>query len=342
MIALHRPAIQRRELEAVLESLVNDQVGPGSLSQKLSSRFEKLLFADESRVFRDRLTAGHFLWMALGLGAGDGILISPLGARLLAYSARLSGLDVFFADVQADVPVLDPQSVQKALTDHPQIKLIVADHPYGLIPDVGQLRKLGVMVLEEVRWGLGGMAEMEHVGSRGNAALVSLEDDGVVCAGGGEVLLLRGREPAQRFKQALQQVPEQVFLSDINAALGLAQLEQQQSQVARRREMWERWAQSFRRDSGHLVVQPTEFEPVLSHFVFRAHNNVSEIIAYGRKKGVVMRQAFQDAAYLVEPSVLEELTNAAGFLGRTLLYPLYPALSANEQKTLLSVLSSLP
>ncbi len=342
MIALHRPAIQRRELEAVLESLVNDQVGPGSLSQKLSNRFEKLLFGDESRVFRDRLTAAHFLWNTLGLVPQDGILFSPLGSRLLVYSAQLYGLEVFYADVQAEVPVLDCQSVQKALNDHPQIKIVVADYPYGLIPDVGRLRKLGVMVLEDLRWGLGGMAEMESVGSRGNAALISLEDDGVVCAGGGEVLVLRGKEPVQRFKQLLQQTPDQVFLSDVNAALGLVQMDQLPAQVARRREMWERWAQTFRRDSGHLPVQATEFEPVMSHFVFQVPNGVTEVIAYGRKKGVVIRQAFQDAAHLSHPSALEGLANAASFLGRTLLFPLYPALSTNEQKALLSVLSSLP
>jgi len=342
VIPLHRPAIQRKDLEAVLESLVNDQLGFGSLSHKFSQIFEKHLFGDSARVFRDRLTAAHFLWEVWGLQPGDGIVMAPFGSALLAYSAIQRGLSVYFADVLANLPVLDPQSVASIVRANPSIKVIIADHPYGLIPDVKTLQKLGLKVLEDVRWGYGGVADMELVGSRGQAALISLEDDGILCAGGGEVLVVRGKDSAQELKKVLQRVTDQVFLSDLNAALGLAQYEQKNIQIAKRREFLERWVHAFRRDSGHLFLQSTEYAPVMSHLVFQVPINASEVIAYARKKGVKMALAFQDSASSFQPQALEHLPHASALLGRSLLYPLYPALSANEQKTLLSVLSSLP
>lgn len=326
----------------MLESLVNDQVGPGSASRTFSNKIEKFLFADEARVFRDRLTAAHFLWSLFGLTDGDGVLFSPFGSWLLAYSAVQHGLVVHFCDVAEDLPVLSVSAAEQALQEHPEIKLVLVDHPYGLIPDVRGLRDLGVPVVEDLRWGLGGTAEMELVGSRGQAALVSLEDDGVICAGGGEGLLVRGRELAQRFKSAMQDVSEQIFLSDLNAALGLAQFDQRSNQVGRRRELLDLWTRSLRRDSGRALTQAPEYEPVPSHFLFRVPSNVSDVIAYARKKGVTVRQAFQSAAYSLEPTALERLPYATAFLGPTLLYPLFPALSTDEQKLLLSVLGSLP
>lgn len=343
MIPLHRAAIQRRDLEAVLENLVSDRVGPGSLNRSLAGLLQKHLGGDWGLVFRDRLTAADFLWRILELQPGEAVLFSPLGSYTLAYAAKRAGLEVVFADVSEDYPVLDPEAVQHTVERlGSKVRVVVADYPWGLMPDLQALEKVGITLVEDLRWGLGGRREMREAGTFGKVALISLEEDTPVCAGGGEALILHGRDLAGAAKTLAKELPNEVFLSDLNAALATAQWEQRLVYQVRRRELFERMSHALRRPGARVFNQEPEAEPVLSYFAFWVEANVAEVLAFGRKKGVALALGFEEIAAQVLGIGFEDFPHARSFLRRCVLAPLYPSLTASEQKAVLGMLGSLP
>ncbi len=323
--------------------MVQDRVGPGGVSKKLSSVMEKFLFGDQARLFRDRMTAASVALDILGLKSGDTAIMSPLGSLSLAMALVSKGISIIFSDVSRDTPVLDSGALAHTLRQLPTPpKLIIADCPFGFLPDMRSLLTFNIPILEDLRWGFGGYREMELAGARTSIALVSLEEDGLICAGGGELLVVRGKALSPVFKNLVQSFPKDVFLSDLNAALGLSQFNRRDEMALKRRELYRRWFTSLRKGSGTAFKQEGEADPVLSFFPLCVESGLQDVLAYARKKGVECDMAFTQAAAALFPEQMENMNNARDFQGRCILFPLHTAMSASDQKTVLSVLGTLP
>src|SRR5712671_2094143 len=136
--------------------------------------------------------AFYYMLKALDLPAGSEIIFPSLTFWVVPELARVAGLTVVFADVNPATFNIDPDSVERLITD--KTRAIVPTHLYGLPCDMDRLMAIaarhGLVVLEDCAHALGAVYKGKPVGTFGAGALFSFQTlKPLNCYGGGLALM---------------------------------------------------------------------------------------------------------------------------------------------------------
>ena len=257
-LPLSRPQLGAEEEAAVVEVLRSGWIGTGPRAE----RFERA-FAGEvgtrHAVAVSSCTAGlHLLLRAFGVGPGDEVITSPMTFPATANAILHAGARPVFADVMPDLLTLDPERVAAAIG--PRTRAIVAVQFAGWPCRMDDLTAIaeasGVPLIEDAAHALGATYRGRPVGSLGAAAAFSFYASKNITTGEGGMVStdrddLVGRMRCERLHgidvEASQRTGTnyehweavalgfKYNLSDIAAAIGLAQLGKLPQFLARRR-----------------------------------------------------------------------------------------------------------
>jgi len=218
-------------------------------------------------MFRDHLGVRHaiatssctgalHLGMAgLGIGPGDEVICADTNWIASAAPATYLGAVPIFVDVQPDSWCIDPRAVEAAIT--PRTKAIVAVHLYGNLCDLDALLAIGarhgIPVIEDAAEAIGSIYHGRRAGSMGAFGSFSFHGTKTVTTGEGgmfvtnddalyeRVLTLSNHGRARG--QARQFWPDEIGfkykMSNIQAALGCAQVERIEALIAGKRRVFE-------------------------------------------------------------------------------------------------------
>jgi dTDP-4-amino-4,6-dideoxygalactose transaminase len=153
MIDIYSPTIRRKEMDAVLTAMVEDQIGPGERARLLLQTAKEHIRFDFALALRGPATALHLALKALELKEGDGVLVSALSPRYYAQTIADLRLTPLFCDVSYSFPCISRESVEKAITVKPsgvEPRCIVLHHTLGFVPDAASIAELGIPVIEDI------------------------------------------------------------------------------------------------------------------------------------------------------------------------------------------------
>lgn len=259
-----RPSIGESEIAAVTDVLRSGWITTGPRNHELEERFAAFAGARHAVALCSATAAMHVTLLALGIGPGDEVITPSMTWVSTANLICLLGATPVFVDVDRDTLMVTAQAVSAAVTA--RTKAIVAVHYAGAACDLAALRELaqhhGVALIEDAAHAVGTRYRGQPVGSRGTAIFSFHAIKNLTCAEGG-MLVTEDAALAQRVRrlkfhglevdafdrQSLGRKPQaQVIepgfkynLSDIHAALGLAQLEHIAQMNARRRALAHRY-----------------------------------------------------------------------------------------------------
>jgi perosamine synthetase len=160
--------------------------------------------AEFERAFEQRAGSGtaisaaygriafYYLLKALDLPPGSEIIFPALTFWVVPELARVAGLTVVFADVDPRTFNLDPDSVERLITD--KTRAVVPTHLYGLPCDMDRILDIAsrhnLIVLEDCAHALGATYKGRAVGTFGTGALFSFQTlKPLNCYGGGMALV---------------------------------------------------------------------------------------------------------------------------------------------------------
>jgi dTDP-4-amino-4,6-dideoxygalactose transaminase len=246
MIPLARPVIGDAEKAAVLEVLESGQLAQGPRTARLEERFARIVGTRHAVATSSGTTALHLALLAHGIGPGDEVITSPFTFIASANSIVYSGARPVFADVREDTFNLDPGAVERAIT--PCTRAILPVHLYGHPCDLDAFvdiaRRHRLALIEDCAQAIGATYCGKSVGSfgtgvfslyatknvmAGEGGMITTDDDGLA----DRARLLRSHGMRQRYVHEI--LGYNFRLSDIHAAIGLAQLERLPEFLERRR-----------------------------------------------------------------------------------------------------------
>lgn len=255
------------ELEAGL--LQAALAAPGWSGGVLVERFENAFAEAHGRAHGVAVASGTLAtWLALralGIGAGDEVVASAYGWHQVAHAVTLAGARVVFADINYWSGCLDPGRAA------PQIgsvtRAILAGNVNGHPADWAGLRALadahGLALIEDSTEAIGSRYRGRPVGSFGDVVVFDFSAPSPLCCGEGGLLLtdddalaselryLRSRALADRRSVSVgARVPLQAGISEITAALALAQLSRLDEILERRRQVEAEYLQQMRSFEG--------------------------------------------------------------------------------------------
>jgi dTDP-4-amino-4,6-dideoxygalactose transaminase len=242
-------SIDESDIEAVAKVLRGDWLTTGPSVTAFEEDLARLCGVSRAVSVTSGTAALHVAYAALGVGAGDEVVTTPLTFVATASCASVLGATVVFADVCEDTGNLDPQAVSAAMTARTKVVAGVdfAGHPIDATA-LGEIAHRGnATLLEDAAHSIGGSLEGRPVGSLADVTTFSFfPTKNLTTAEGGAVVSLLGatvdrarsyrsiglvRDPAVlRFPdegpwhQEVHEFGLNYRLSDVLSALGSSQL----------------------------------------------------------------------------------------------------------------------
>ncbi len=262
---LSPPHVGERERELIVEALDSNWVAPLG---PMVDRFEAMLAQRCQRPSAAALSSGtaalHLALRMAGIKDGDHVAVSDLTFVASATPVLYERAVPVLVDADPVTFGIAPQPLEDALRDHAQagrpIKAVIAVDLYGNCPDYRELAPLcaryGATLIEDAAESLGSIAYGQPAGSYGEFAALSFNGNKIITTSGGGALLA-GHEQAKRARWLAAQAREpkpyyehhelgfNYRMSNLLAAIGVAQLESLEQRVARRRAIRERYHQAL-------------------------------------------------------------------------------------------------
>lgn len=196
----------------------------------------------------------HLGMAALGIGSGDEIILGDLNWIASAAPVRHLGATPVFVDVLRESWCLDPEQVEKAIT--PRTRAILAVHIYGNLCAMNELVDIGsrhsIPVIEDAAEAIGASYFGKPAGSIGIFGAFSFHGTKTFTTGEGGMLVTsdkalfdrvrtlgaHGRNPGETLQFWSETVGYKYRMSNLDAAIGLAQVERADELIARKREIF--------------------------------------------------------------------------------------------------------
>jgi perosamine synthetase len=249
-IPLAKPEMGAREEELALQVLRSGRLSLGPMAERFERELASWLGVDDAVAVSSGTTALHLGVRALGWGPGDEVLTSPFSFVASANCLLYEGARPVFCDVDPVTLNLDPAAVAAAAGERSAGILPV--HIFGFPAAMPALEAIaarhGLGVLEDACEALGAIdAEGRKVGARGNLATFAFYANKQLTTGEGGMIVPSAAEAAARLRAERNQgrAPDMGWLdhdglgfnyrlSDLAAALGVAQLEKLDAMLERR------------------------------------------------------------------------------------------------------------
>jgi perosamine synthetase len=253
-IPVYQPCLNGNEKKYVNDCLDSNWI---SSKGKYVSLFEKELANYVNSKYATGVCNGtvalHLALVALGIGTGDEVIVPTLTYIASVNAIVYTGATPIFVDSLPDTWQINPQEVKKSIT--PKTKAIMAVHLYGHPCELSVLKEIAdehrLFLIEDCAEAMGSKYLNSHVGTFGDIATFSFYGNKTITTGEGGMVITNDQtifERAIHFKgQGLAKYREywhdvigyNYRMTNICAAIGLAQLERINEILANKRRIAE-------------------------------------------------------------------------------------------------------
>jgi perosamine synthetase len=368
-IAFSRPFFGDEEAEAAAAAVRSGWVVGGPRLAEFEERFAALCYAKHA-VGVSSWTTGAFLVLhAWGIGPGDEVIVPSLTFIATVNVIRHVGATPVFADVDVGTYNMDPRDAARKITS--RTGAIMPVDQLGLPCDIDAFnalaRRHGLHLLDDAACAFGSRNNGRPVGSLAEVSVFSLHARKVVTTGEGGMIVTDDSAFAERLRRLRHQgmslsdfvrhnaaptlfesYPEIGYnfrITDIQAAIGLAQLDRADEALLRRRQAAEHYQRVL---TNHPVFIPPHVPPKLTpnwqsyQITLRPGSNVSRNGVMDRlhAMGIPTRRGVM-ASHL-EPPYRSDVTlpNTEMLAAQALQLPMHPTLGAVQQDRVLAALEA--
>lgn len=251
MIPVNEPQIAPKALKYVSDCLKSGWVSSaGKYINLFESQFSHFIGTKYAITTTSGTTALHLALLSLGVGKGDEVILPDLTIAACAFAVLYTGATPVFVDVEKDTGTLDPKLIEKAISA--KTKVIMAVHLYGHPADMDPILeiadKYGLKVIEDAAEAHGAEYKGKKVGGLGDIGIFSFYANKIVTTGEGGMVVTNNRNYAQKAGNLKDlahsktrfihdEVGFNYRMTNLQAALGLAQLEQIEKYIKRKEQM---------------------------------------------------------------------------------------------------------
>jgi perosamine synthetase len=265
-VPLARPALGSEELRSVQQVLESGWIMQGPRVREFERRFEAFTGVPHAVATTSCTTALHLAMEILGTGPGDEVIVPAFTWIATANAVEYTGATPRFCDVRLDSFSLDVEQVEGLISE--RTVGLVAVHLFGLCADMDALRNLasahGLWLVEDAAGAFGARYQGRQAGSLGDIACFSFHPRKSITTGEGGMLATAQREwatlarslrdhgasvrdgdgvggPPPYALPAFERLGYNYRMTDLQGALGCAQIERADWIIERRRECAQRY-----------------------------------------------------------------------------------------------------
>jgi perosamine synthetase len=308
-----RPSLTEADGAAVAEAVASGWVSQGPRVAAFEAAYAERVGAPDAVATTNCTTALHLALYVSGVGPGDEVIVPSLSFIATANAVWQCGATPVFADIDPLTYNLDPAAVERKLT--PRTKAVVPVHQVGLPADMDGFLDLAerhrLVLVEDAACAVGALHRGRPIGSLGPPACFSFHPRKVITCGEGGMIAVHDPELADRLRRLRQHAMDRSALdrhrarevvvehypepgwnarmTDLQAAVGLRQLDVLDTILAERRRL-------ARRYSDLLAGIPSLAVPETPGYAVRAWQSYPIRVGAGVRGGAegLMRSLLKD------------------------------------------------
>ncbi|MEM5766655.1 MAG: DegT/DnrJ/EryC1/StrS family aminotransferase [Candidatus Aenigmatarchaeota archaeon] len=246
MIKIASPAIGEEEIESVEEVLRSGILAQGPRVKEFEEKIADYIGVRYAIATSSGTTALHTALLAVGIKPGDEVITTPFTFIATANSILYCGARPVFVDVDEKTFNIDTTKIEGKITE--KTRAILPVHLYGHPADIESLIEIceehNLILVEDVAQALGAEFNGKKVGSFGDCAIFSFYPTKNITTGEGGIVVTNDEKIAEKCRKIRNHGEYQRYfvdslgynyrMTDIAAAIGLAQLNKLESLNAKR------------------------------------------------------------------------------------------------------------
>ena len=363
-IPLTRPYFDSEELEELKEVLDSGWVSQGPKTKEFEDKFAEYVGAKYAVAITNCTAALHLSLLASGISKGDEVLVADFTHPATGHSVLYCGAKPVFIDVNLRTYNIDPGIIEEKITE--KTKAVIPVHTFGQPADMDAVVEIAsdydLRVIEDAACAHGAKYKGKFAGTIGEAGCFSFHARKGITTGEGGMVVTNDKELAEEIRSLSIYgtvsawdkeksdkfiIPEFVKLgynykmSDISAAVGIAQLRKLGELIERKHELAKYWNEKLQ-ELKH--IKPPYCSKDVKH-VYQSYValvdkriNRNKLIELTRSRGI--QTQIGTYACHVQPaySSKEKCPNSLDIFNRSLSLPMYYRLGEEDIDVAASVL----
>lgn len=270
MIPIAKPFLTEEEAQAAYDTILTGWITQGPKVQEFEEKFAAYTGAKYAVAVSNCTTALHLSMIVAGIGPGDEVICPSMSYIATANSIKYVGATPVFAEVQPDTYNLDPVDVEKRITKRTKAILLV--HQIGMPADIDAFQELcdrhGLKLIEDAACAAGSAYKGKKIGSHSELVCFSFHPRKVISTGDGGMITTNRQDYFERLKLLRQhgmsvndrvrhesdkvifedhvEIGYNYRMTDIQAAVGIKQLEKLDWIVEERRKVAAAYLAAFK------------------------------------------------------------------------------------------------
>jgi len=331
------------EVKYVTDAIKSTWVGwEGDYVKRFEKEFAKWVGTKYAVTTTSGTSALTLAVAALGIGEGDEVIVPEFTMMSCAFAVTYNKAKPVFVDCGEDLNI-DVKKIEEKIT--PKTRAIMAVHIYGRMCDMKAIRKLakyyGLYVIEDACEAYGGTIDGIKAGNWGDVGIFSMYVNKVMTAGEGGIVTTNNERIYEQLKYLRHMAfdDEHTYLhrkvgfnfrmTNLQAALVLAQLEQVDKFIEKRKEI----AKWYDEDLERFTIPRPEGSVIWYYDIILPYEENIDLYEALKKKGIETRIFFKPMSLqpiYFNPEVYQ--TKAYEFSKKGLYLPTYPQLTYKDVK----------
>jgi perosamine synthetase len=373
MIPIAKPYLTKKEAKAAYDTILSGWITQGPRVAEFEEKFAAFTGAKFAVAVSNCTTALHLSMIVAGIGPGDEVICPSMSYIATANAIKYVGARTVFAEINPANYNLDVKDVEKKIS--PKTKAILLVHQIGMPADIDAFKDLAarynLKLIEDAACAAGSSYKGSKIGSHSELVCFSFHPRKVISTGDGGMITTGNEAYYNRLKllrqhgmsvndRARHESSKIIFedhlevgynyrLTDIQASVGIRQLEKLDWIIGKRRKIASRYHKAFKHLS--CIQLPTEKKGYYSNYqsysIYLKDNcpvSRNDIMQKMLDAGISTRRGImtthRETAYKEECAGLS-LPVSEKACDRSIILPLYVPMKDSDIKKVINTLSEI-
>jgi perosamine synthetase len=371
-IPITKPDLGEEEKQLISQVIESGWVSQGPKVAEFEEIFARYVGARHAVATTSCTTALHAALSVSGIGPGDEVIVPSLSFIATANSVLYCGATPVFVDVEPETCNIDVQKIEETVTR--KTRAIMPVHQMGLPADLDPIKKIAeknkLLIIEDAACAIGSEYNNTKIGGHGNIACFSFHPRKIITTGEGGMITTDDPTIAERLRRfrhhgmsvsdierhmansvIIETYPELGYnyrMTDMQAAMGIGQMKKLSFLLDARKQM----ARMYDNELGkipHIRIPQVpsyarhNYQSYWIELLDSASVDRNTLMAKLLEKGIATRRGImaihRELCYQAYAGIY--LPNTDRLTDNTLLLPLYPALSAEEQTFIINSIKEI-
>lgn len=322
-IPLHEPKFPGNEKKYINKCIDSTFVSTvGEFVNEFENKISEYTGSRYTVVTVNGTEALHLSLLLAGVSVNDEVITQPVTFVATANAISYTGGKPVFVDVDRNTLSISPEKLEEFIKENYELRdkecvnirtgnflkacvpVHIFGHPAKIDDIINICNKYNVKVIEDSAESLGSLYKNKHTGTFGYLGILSFNGNKIITTGGGGAILTDNEDIAKQAKHLTTQAkvshPWEYYhnetgynyrMPNINAALGLAQLEQIEEFVNLKRQLAKKYSEFFKSTGIDFINEPENSRSNywLNCIILNNQEERDAFLNYSNKKGVMTR-----------------------------------------------------